>query len=208
MPWHLTKPVALLICDVQGKFRSSIFAFEHVARMSKKMVRAAQIFEWPVLATEQSVQAFGPTWEPLRHEIQRTPMHAIQAKTAFSMLDDSILSSMLKQASQKQDAWQEYDYILCGMESHICILQTALDLRKHGCKVHIPHDAISATRAEQTPLALQTLRDAGVHISSTDSLLYQVLRNTSHPKFGSIMSLMAQEQHHTAQALSTLSKIM
>ena len=41
------------------------------------------------------------------------------------------------------------------VESHICILQTALDLRKHGCKVHIPHDAISATRAEQTPLALQ-----------------------------------------------------
>lgn len=96
--------------------------------MSKKMVRAAQIFEWPVLATEQSVQgmlccgpdhaAFGPTWEPLRHEIQRTPMHAIQAKTAFSMLDDSILSSMLKQASQKQDAWQEYDYILCGMGTY------------------------------------------------------------------------------------------
>ena len=82
------------------------------------------------------------------------------------------------------------DTILCGMEAHVCVMQTALDLAESGYRVHVVADAIASRTAQNRDLAVERMRKAGVGIVSTEMVLFEWLRTAGHPEFRAVSALI------------------
>ncbi|WFD40420.1 coproporphyrinogen oxidase [Malassezia japonica] len=189
------KPAVLLICDMQEKFRPAIYHFDHVLSTADKLVKAAQILEIPTLATEQYPKGLGPTVPELASEIRGVKEHAIRDKSTFSMAANGLVLDMLKSASGKSLQYTDVEFILCGIESHVCVLQTALDLTHAGARVHVVRDGISSCNRNEVPIAVDTMRAAGATVSTSESLLFQLL---------AISGLIRDTKVRTAHAVETL----
>ncbi|WFD06694.1 nucleoside-diphosphate kinase [Malassezia vespertilionis] len=177
--------------DIQDKVRTNvnvnvsfgtnaIFGFEHVVNASSKLVKAAQILDIPVLVTEQYPKA------SLRKEIDRANDHAIKSKTAFSMASNDLVLSMLQTATGTPRSYEDVEFILCGIETHVCLKHTAHELLASGAAVHIAQDGTSSCNRGEQRVALQTLRSVGAHVTTSESILFQLLGDFMHPKFKAI----------------------
>ncbi|KAK0527663.1 hypothetical protein OC842_004791 [Tilletia horrida] len=183
--------------------RTAIHGFDHVVNSTSKVLRAAQILELPVFTTEQNPRALGATVSPLLDIIKTFPpvsSEAVHAKTRFSMLLPDVTDKWLDSAV---DGGVKH-VVMTGIESHVCVLQTTLDLLERGVQVHVLADAVSSCNAEEVPLALARLRQAGAQISTSESVLFQLLEDASHPSFKAISSLIKEEKSRTAEALQGL----
>ncbi|NXB65765.1 ISC2A protein, partial [Struthidea cinerea] len=183
----------LFLCDLQERFRGSIVAFPQIVAVAARMLQGCRILGIPVLVTEQRPDVLGPTVPELgAQDLPRVP------KTAFSMvgaagplLGDPKIRSVL----------------LCGIEAQACILvrrhpgtwgvaeppkQTALDLLERGLDVHVVADACSSRSQVERALALARLRQAGVFLSTCESLLLLLLRDAAHPHFKQILPLIKE----------------
>jgi nicotinamidase-related amidase len=117
---------ALFVCDIQERFRPIISGFPAVVDTSRRMIRGANILGLPVITTEQYPKALGNTVPELKDVL--SPSSPIVAKTRFSMLTAEV-HDLLKQKSAISQV------LLCGIEAHVCVLQTTLDLLEAGYEV-------------------------------------------------------------------------
>ncbi|KAH9252208.1 hypothetical protein BASA81_009800 [Batrachochytrium salamandrivorans] len=164
----------LLVCDVQERFRDVIHQFPAVVRASKFLVDGCLALQVPVVATEQYPKALGATVAELGQPFPRF------AKMTFSMVVPELEAAV---GAGKQD------YILCGIEAQVCVLQTALDLLERGKTVHVVVDAVSSSRALDRAVALQRLQAAGALLTSAESVLFQLLGSAQHPAFKQVSAL-------------------
>ena len=137
----------------------------------------------PVIATEQYPKAFGKT----REELSK-PKTIIFEKTKFSMITDEV-DNELKKIGLADD---RNDIILTGAEAHICILQTTLDLLKRGYNVHLCVDAIDSQRSTDKEIAMQRLSQSGAILTTTESVLFQLLGDAKHEKFKATQQFVKQ----------------
>lgn len=170
----------LMFIDVQGRLHDIIHEKKILDANLERMVRGAQLLDIPILATEQIPEKLGPTDEPFKSLMGNT---ATIAKTAFSCCGDLKFLAELRILGKMQA-------ILVGIEAHVCVYQTAMDLLASGYEVYVVADAVSSRCEENKFLALQAMRDAGAIILPTETILFTLLRDAADPRFKELLKLV------------------
>jgi nicotinamidase-related amidase len=181
---------ALLVCDVQERFKPLICGFPAVADVARRMVKGAQALQIPVLATEQYPQKLGATVP----EVELPPGTPVIPKTKFSMIVPEVrqwLSSSARPAGNSNGDGIR-SVMIVGIEAHVCVLQTALDLLAEGVEVHLITDGVSSQRAFDRAAGLARAAQSGAFLTSSESALFELCGDATHPAFKQI-SAVARE---------------
>lgn len=101
---------------------------------------------------------------------------------------------------------QKHECIIVGIESHICVTQTALELLREGHKVYVLADGVSSCNKEEIPIALARLRHEGVVVTTSESFLYELINDAAIPEFKEMAKLVKETKESTSQVLQTLCK--
>jgi len=167
------KRSALLLIDVQEKLLPGIHEKERFVDNCRWLLEVGKLMEVPTLASEQYPQGVGPTTEVLRSLL---PESSFFGKTHFSCVQAPDVYPEIEAIDREQ-------WVLCGMEAHVCVLQTALDLKARGKQVFVVADAISARSAVDTELAIARLREEGIRIVSREMVAFEWLQRADAPQF-------------------------
>ena len=172
---------ALVVVDIQEAFRNVIPDFAVVASRSSVAVRGFQILNVPVIVTEQYPKGLGRTAEEILHVLPDGV--EVFEKTAFSSCGAGEFVGNLEKLGIKQ-------VVLCGLETHICVNQTAHDLLDCGFQVHLLTDAV-CSRFEHDKLAgLAKMQASGVIQSSIEMAFFELMRDAKHEHFKEIRALI------------------
>ncbi|KAI9275645.1 Isochorismatase-like protein [Phascolomyces articulosus] len=171
---------ALFVCDIQERFKGVIWQFPSVITVANKMIKVSRHLDIPIVVTEQYPKAFGPTVQ----ELDVSDAAINMSKTKFSMFLPEV-ESVLKKNNTKS-------VILVGIESHVCVLQTALDLLENNYDVHVLADGVSSQNHSEIGIALQRMRSAGATITTSESIMFQLVQDSKHEKFKGISALVKE----------------
>ena len=166
---------ALLVIDIQEKLLPPIFQKEQLIKNSQLLIRLAGILKLPALMTTQYAKGLGNTVPEIASLLPET--QAID-KQMFSCFGSDVFCSLLKRLPGNRNT-----VLLCGMESHICVTQTALSALREGYIVHVASDAVSSRTEWNWKIGLERMRAAGAVISSTEMIIYELLRSSGSPAF-------------------------
>ncbi|PVG03586.1 Isochorismatase hydrolase [Serendipita vermifera] len=191
----LSKP-AFFVCDIQEKFAPAIYQFGSVVATSKRMLAFAKMFNVPVFVTEQAPRALGPTVGDL-DLANLGPLHVgTFPKTKFSMFLPEVESKLHENAIQS--------IVIFGIESHVCVLQTVLDLIEHGYAVYVLADGVSSCNKEEIPIALERMRQVGAQVTTSESLAFQIMGDASASNFKEFSALVKTEKQAISSSLQLL----
>jgi nicotinamidase-related amidase len=166
---------ALLVVDIQEKLLPPIFQKEQLVRNSKLLIRAAGALKIPAIVSTQYAKGLGGTVPEVASLLPETePID----KNLFSCFGSDVFCTLLKRLPGNRNT-----LLLCGMESHICVMQTALAALREGYLVHIASDAVSSRTEWNWKIGLDRMRAAGAVISSTEMMIYELMRSSSSPAF-------------------------
>jgi len=187
---------AFLVCDIQSKFQFAIHEFDSVVATSNKLLKVAKIHEVPVIVTEQNPRALGKTDDRIDLASLGPLRLATIEKSLFSMVTPE-LQALIGSHDFKS-------FVLMGIESHVCVLQSALDLLERGYDVHVVADGVSSCNKEEVPWALERMRQAGAQITTSESVLFQLQVDASRPNFKAFSNVIKEESEATAKTLQAL----
>lgn len=171
---------ALLIIDIQEKILGVMLDSRQLVDSAIKLIKGAGILSIPVYYTEQYPKGLGPTVEPIRIELNNS--EAVQ-KMSFSCLGAGSLFSDLKESGIKQ-------VVVCGIESHVCVQQTVLDLIENGFQVNVAADAVSSRKQIDYDHALKRMQNHGAEISTSEAILFELLEVSGTDEFRAISKLI------------------
>ena len=170
----------LAVVDVQGKLAQLMHGREALFKNIQIFVRAAKILEIPILWCQQCPDALGPTVPEIAQLLdENEPIN----KSAFSCCGAKQFNAGLNDLARNQ-------ILLCGIETHVCIYQTAIDLLRQDFNVNVIADAVSSRTQENKQIALNRLAAEGADISCTEMALFELLKTAEHPKFRQIAKLI------------------
>jgi nicotinamidase-related amidase len=169
----------LIVVDIQEKLLPPIFQKDQLLKNSQLLIRLAGILKIPALVTTQYARGLGKTTPEIASLLPETqPID----KQMFSCFGSDEFCSLLKRLPGNRNT-----VLLCGMESHICVMQTALGALREGYIVHIASDAVSSRTEWNWKIGLERMRAAGAIISSTEMILYELLRSSGSPAFKELL---------------------
>jgi nicotinamidase-related amidase len=173
----------LVVIDIQERLAAAMPADDrdHFTRAVSILLQAAVHLDIPVLSTEQYPQGLGGTLPDIQQ--YRPASTACLAKTGFSCCSAEGFSEALADLQRSQ-------VILAGVESHVCVLQTALELKQDQFEVFVAEDAVCARDRQRTCNAMARLRQAGVVVTHSESVMFEWLRDATHPKFKTVSGLL------------------
>ena len=170
---------ALIVVDIQEKLLPPIWERERLLRNSQLLIRLAGILKIPALVSTQYAKGLGNTTPEIASLLpDTTPID----KVMFSCFGSDVFCSMLKRLPG-----QRTTVLLCGMETHICVMQTALSALREGYVVHVASDAVSSRAEWNWRVGLDRMRAAGAVISSTEMMTYELLRSSGTPAFKELL---------------------
>ncbi len=170
---------ALAVIDIQEKLLPPVHQKEQLVRNAQLLIRAVAILKIPALASTQYAKGLGGTVPEIASLLSGTD--AID-KTLFSCFGSDAFCSALKRLPGKRNT-----LLLCGMESHICVMQTALGALREGYLVHVASDAVSSRTEWNWKIGLERMRAAGAVISSTEMMIYELMRSSSSAAFKELL---------------------
>lgn len=165
-----------LVVDVQERLVAVMPERAKVVANVGHLLTIAKLFTIPVAVTEQYPRGLGPS---VTEVAEAVPAGERMEKLEFSCLDQRDVAERLKAAGRPKIA-------VVGMEAHVCILQTCLDLLAEGYVVHVVRDAVCSRSAEDKENALEMMRDAGSVITTTETVLFQVLGRAGTEEFKAV----------------------
>ena len=170
----------LVVVDIQGKLAQLMHVKEILFKNVRILIKAAKILDIPVIWCQQAPEALGQTIGSIAELLtDEQPIN----KTSFSCYGDNQFKSRLDDLGPNQT-------ILCGIETHVCVYQTALDLLKQNKEVTIIADAVSSRTLDNKNTALKRLTAEGAKISTVEMALFELLKTAEHPKFKEIAKLI------------------
>ncbi|MEP7280592.1 MAG: isochorismatase family protein [Rubrivivax sp.] len=169
---------ALVLVDLQARLMPAIDGAARVLANAQLLAEAAHAVGVPVFGTEQNPAGLGPNVDALRQHCERT-----LSKLHFDACEDGLLDVVQARP----------DIVIAGCEAHVCLLQTALGLRRAGREVWVVADACGSRRAADHVLAMQRLRDGGAALVSTEMVVFEWLAHCRHPAF---RALLARVKNH------------
>jgi nicotinamidase-related amidase len=170
---------ALIVVDIQEKLLPPIFENARLLKNSQLLIRLAGILKIPTLVTTQYAKGLGNTAPQIASLL---PDAQPIDKQMFSCFGSDTFCAMLKRLPGNRNT-----VLLCGMESHICVMQTALGALREGYIVHVASDAVSSRTEWNWKIGLERMRTAGAIISSTEMILYELLRSSGSPAFKELL---------------------
>ena len=201
----------LLVCDMQERFRPLIDKMTTVIQTTKYMTSVASVLEIPILATQQYTKVFGSTIPECFAEVPSsetssstttpttttTKWNTLESMQASNMIFEKKLFSMI--TPQVQSKLEEVDYmrnktsfVLVGIETHVCVQQTCLDLLELGKQVHIIVDGVSSQQTIDRSVALQRMQQAGAFLTTAQSATYMLLQSANHVNFKTVSKLTVE----------------
>ncbi len=171
----LAEQCALIVVDVQQKLLPPIFNKDELVKNSQLLVRLANILDIPTVVTTQYVKGLGPTVPEIASLLaEAQPIDKVQ----FSCFGCNEFRSALKSVPGNRNT-----LLVCGMETHICVMQTVLGALNDGYLVHLASDAVGSRVRWNWGVGLDRMRAAGAVISSTEMMIYELLRSSGTPQF-------------------------
>ncbi|MBK9128604.1 MAG: hydrolase [Phycisphaerales bacterium] len=170
----------LLVVDIQEKLLPRIDGHEAMLARAEQVIRAALVIGVPVTVSEQYVKGLGPTVARIRDAAGEAPRFE---KLAFSFCDEPACRERIESLGRPQ-------VILAGIETHVCVLQTALDLLAAGSTPFVVADAVGSRAARDYDVALAGLRSAGAAVTTAESAIFQLLRASGTALFKRVLPLV------------------
>jgi len=168
---------ALVVIDVQEAFRKAVPDFERVAEAAGVLVEGAEAVGIPIVVTEQYPKGLGAT---VPEVAERLPAGAEPVeKLSFSAVE-----------AEGFDLGGRDQALVCGVESHVCVNQTALDLLDSGVEVHVAADAVGSRTAENRELGLRKVERAGAWLTSVETALFELVGRAGTKEFKAIQALV------------------
>ncbi len=175
-----TEDTALVLVDVQGKLAQAMHNKKDLFENLKKMVKGAQVLEVPILWTEQNPDGLGPTMPEIAELLSnQSPM----SKLSFSCCGSDQFLKNLEAVNRK-------NILIIGIEAHVCVYQTVADLINLQYNVQVVADAVSSRTAENKQIGLEKSKDAGAGLTSTETSLFELLKEAKGDKFKEIINLV------------------
>ena len=170
----------LVVVDVQGVLAQLMHGKEGLLKNIQILIKSAKILDIPIIWCQQCPQALGATVPQIAQLLaDNEPID----KASFSCCGAEQFNSKLNTLSRRQ-------VVLCGIEAHVCIYQTAVDLLGKGYEVSVIADAVSSRTLENRQIAAARMQTEGVNISCTEMVIFELLRTAEHPKFKQIAKLI------------------
>jgi isochorismate hydrolase len=172
---------ALLIVDIQEKFRPVVPGIEGVIRNAEILARAAVRLKIPVLASEQYPKGLGATVAELRQWLPADQEYS--HKLRFSALGSDSVREGLKAAGRGQ-------VVMTGLETHVCVMQSGLELMAAGYSLYLVADAVASRKSPDREAALQRLQRHGAELVTTEMVVFEWLRAAGTPEFKELQALV------------------
>jgi len=169
-----------LIIDIQERLYPHIAEKEALLDRTRLLIRGLDVLGLPVLFTQQYTKGLGPTIPEIQ---QLFSNFSSLEKRSFSCVDDAAIAGYLQSAGRKF-------VVIAGIETHVCILQTVLDLKATGYQPVVVTDCVSSRSLEDKEIALRRIAGEGAILTSCESLLFELLRTSESPKFKEISALV------------------
>lgn len=177
----LSRTAAVLIMiDFQGNLAQAMHGKENLFANNVRLIQGFQALSLPILVTEQIPEKLGPTIPQLARELgELNPV----AKETFSCWANRDFHDRLESLTRRH-------VVLTGIECHICVYQTALDLMQNGYTVHLVADAVSSRTPENRDVGIAAMKSAGAQITSTEMVLFELLKTAADPKAREIFKIV------------------
>ncbi|MHC4186807.1 MAG: hydrolase [Planctomycetota bacterium] len=174
------KNCCLIVIDVQGKLAQLMHEKDRLFKNIQVLIKGCRILNIPILWTQQVPQTLGQTIAQITELlIDIEPIN----KASFSCCGEEKFLQALEKLNRKQ-------IILCGIETHICIYQTALDFLQRGHYVEVVADAVSSRTLQNKEIALQKIQSIGAQTTTTEMILFELAKTAEHPQFKQIAKLV------------------
>jgi len=170
----------LLVIDIQERLLPHMAGHTELIRNTGILIEGMKILDVPVMVTEQYTKGLGETVRDVRDHLEE---YAPLEKMAFSCCDDNAFSLALETHSKK-------NVVICGIETHVCVLQTAIDLLEKGYQPVVVEDCTSSRKLHDKAIAIERMRQEGAIISSCESILFELTRMSGTPEFKAISKLV------------------
>ena len=180
IPMLNSQDVVLVIVDVQGKLAEIMYKKKKLFENLQKMIRGAKVLGIPILWNEQLPEKLGETAPEIKALL--TDIEPI-TKECFSCWGEQNFVAKFKDLNRKQ-------VLLVGIETHVCVYQTAADLLKQGYEVHIVSNAVSSRLKSDKKVGLEKMKDVGAQMTSVEMALFEMLKVAAGPQFKEIIKIV------------------
>ncbi|MBN2601879.1 MAG: hydrolase [Candidatus Marinimicrobia bacterium] len=170
----------LLVIDIQEKLLPVMNNAIELLTSATKLIRGMQILDIPIVLTEQYPRGLGATVSEIRNLIP--DIEAVE-KRSFSCCFDENIMSVLDKHDRKQ-------VLVSGIETHVCVYQTCIDLVEKGYNVFLVTDAVSSRRQDEKDLAVRVLEKEGVQLRSVEMALFELIKTSQHARFKELSTII------------------
>ncbi|XP_037954214.1 isochorismatase domain-containing protein 1-like [Teleopsis dalmanni] len=177
-----SKTTAFFLCDIQDKFRPAMPLFDSLIKNTSKLLKMGKALEVPLFVTEQYPEKLGRTPK----ELDISHACVLAAKTQFSMLVPELECKLQEVYTENKLT----DVVIFGIEAHVCVEQTVLDLLNQDIRVHVVADCCCSRAKQDRRTALNLMRHLGGMITTSESICFNLLGNKNNPKFNAIRDLV------------------
>ena len=177
------KDTLLLVIDIQGKLATSVYQSDSVVKNVSKLIRTCKLLGVPVICTEQYPKGLGGTVDELKELIGDEPPYE---KLSFSCCGNNEFIKRLRSLGRN-------DILVVGMETHVCVYQTCVELLEFGYNVHLVTDAVSSRSEENRSLGIRCIERAGAALTSTEMAIFELLRVAEGDTFKAISKIVKED---------------
>lgn len=171
---------ALVIVDVQGKLADIVHESELVVGNIERLIQGVQLLGIPIIWMEQYPEGLGPTREQLRKYLLDETY--VSKRTFSACLEDNFMDEIEKLKAKS--------FIVVGVEAHVCVYQTVRDLLKKDYEIEVVVDAVSSRTEANRTVGIEKMRSLGAQITSTEMVLFDLMKTSKHPRFKEISALI------------------
>ncbi len=166
-----------LVVDIQERLFPAMIHKEELLKNSRILIQGLKILRVPLVVTQQYTRGLGETMEEIRSLL---PGLDFIEKNEFSCCDNPIFSEKLKNSGAK-------NIVIFGIEAHVCVLQTAIDLKEAGYHPIVVMDCVSSRAEKSISLAMERFRHEGIPMTSAESILFELIRRAGTDEFKSVL---------------------
>ncbi|MEX0914843.1 MAG: hydrolase [Wenzhouxiangellaceae bacterium] len=170
----------LVVVDVQGRLARLMHESDAMIRAQKTLIQACRLLGIPVVWAEQLPEKLGSTVDELQEALSGLEPCA---KSSFGCMGEPNVREQIDTSGRKQ-------VLLCGIETHVCVWQTAAALLRDGYSVHLIADATSSRSVLNRDIAFRRMERAGVQLSNVEMVLFELMVDATHPKFRDVTKLL------------------
>lgn len=170
----------LLLVDVQGKLARLMYESEAMIRQQRILIEGCRLLDVPVVWAEQLPDKLGPTVPELVDKLDGLEPWP---KASFGCCGDAALIQAIRSSGRRT-------ILLCGIEAHVCVWQTAAALRREDYAVHLICDAVSARSVSNRDIAFWRMEAGGVALSNVEMALFELMQTAKHPRFREVAGLL------------------